>query len=89
MIDSYALNPAAMTFILPSSAKMGDTIQLIDATRVQTINNWIINPNGLSIAGSGAGNYTISSGDSLEFVYFESTRSTSLNAWIVYNRGKI
>jgi hypothetical protein len=22
-------------------------------------------------------------------VYFESTRSTSLNAWIVYNRGKI
>ena len=89
MVDSYALNPASMNFILPSSAKMGDTIQLIDATRVQTINNWIINPNGLSIAGSGAGNYTISSGDSLEFVYFESTRSTSLNAWIVYNRGKI
>ena len=89
MVDSYALNPAPMNFILPSSAKMGDTIQLIDATRVQAINNWIINPNGLSIAGSGTGNYTISSGDSLEFVYFESTRSTSLNAWIVYNRGKI
>ena len=86
MIDSGALTGLPMNLTMPSSAKMGDTIILMDATSTAGTNSWIIDPNGLKIhtPGSGTSTWTVSSVDvQYELVYFESTRSTGLTGWII------
>ena len=86
MIDSGALTGLPMNLIMPSSAKMGDTIVLIDATRTNNTNSWIIDPNGLKIhtPGSGTGTWTVNTQSvQYELVYFESTRSTGLTGWVI------
>ena len=86
MIDSGALTGLPMNLTMPSSAKMGDTIILMDATSTAGTNDWIINPNGLKIhtPGSGTSTWTVSSVDvQYELVYFESTRSAGQTGWII------
>ena len=86
MIDSGALTGLPMNLTMPSSAKMGDTIILMDATSTASTNSWIIDPNGLKIhtPGSGTSTWTVSSVDvQYELVYFESTRSAGLTGWII------
>ena len=83
-IDSGALSGIPMNLIMPDTAKMGDKIVLIDATKTAGSNSWIINPNGLRIdsPGNGTATWTLgTAGIQYEFVYFVSTRSTS--EWIV------
>ena len=73
-----------MNLIMPDTAKMGDKIVLIDATKTAGNNSWIINPNGLSIdsPGNGTATWTLgTAGIQYELVYFVSTRSSS--EWIV------
>jgi len=72
-----------MHLTMPSTAKMGDRIVLLDATGTVSTNNWIINPNGLSIEtpGNGTATWTIGAVLQYELVYFESTRTQSY--WIV------
>ena len=83
-IDSGALSGIPMNLIMPDTAKMGDKIVLIDATKTAGSNSWIINPNRLRIdsPGNGTATWTLgTAGIQYEFVYFVSTRSTS--EWIV------
>ena len=83
-IDSGALTGIPMNLIMPSTAKMGDKIVLIDATGTASSNTWIINPNGLRIdtPGNGTGTWAIGTGKvQYELVYFVSTRTSS--EWIV------
>ena len=83
-IDSGALSGIPMNLTMPSTAKMGDKIVLIDATGTASSNTWIINPNGLSIdtPGNGTGTWAIGTGKvQYELVYFVSTRTSS--EWIV------
>ena len=86
MIDSGSLTGLPMNLIMPSSAVMGDRITLIDATRSNNTNSWLINPNGLSIQtpGSGTSTWTVNSqGIQYELVYFVSTRSSGMTEWII------
>ena len=86
MIDSGALTGLPMNLTMPSSAKMGDTIILMDATSTAGTNSWIIDPNGLKIhtPGSGTSTWTVSTVDvQYELVYFESTRSAGQTGWII------
>ena len=83
-IDSGALSGIPMNLIMPDTAKMGDKIVLIDATKTAGNNSWIINPNGLRIdsPGNGTATWTLgTAGIQYELVYFVSTRSSS--EWIV------
>ena len=91
MIDALATGgpsgvPTDLT--MPSSAKMGDTIVLIDATRsLQSNCTWRIDPNGLKIhtPGSGLSTWSITGNAGIQYklVYFESTRLASLSGWVV------
>ena len=86
MIDSGALTGLPMNLTMPNSAKMGDRIVLIDATRTNHTNSWIIDPNGLRIntPGSGTATWTVNTqGVQYELVYFVSTRSAGLTGWVV------
>ena len=86
MIDSGALTGLPMNLTMPSSAKMGDTIILMDATSTAGTNDWIIDPNGLKIhtPGNGTSTWTVSTVDvQYELVYFESTRSAGQTGWII------
>ena len=86
MIDSGALTGLPMHLTMPSTAKMGDRIVLLDATRTNNTNAWIINPNGLSIntPGLGTGTWTVNTqGIQYELIYFESTRNGNLSGWII------
>ena len=75
-----------MHLTMASTAKMGDRIVLLDATRTNNTNAWIINPNGLSIntPGLGTGTWTVNTqGIQYELIYFESTRNGNLSGWII------
>tara|TARA_B110001454_G_C12487648_1_gene337057 strand:- start:89 stop:544 length:456 start_codon:yes stop_codon:yes gene_type:complete len=88
MIDSGSLVGLPMNLTMPSSAVMGDKIILLDATRTNHTNSWIINPNGLDITspGSGTSTWTVNAlGTQYELVYFVSTRSAGLSGWVVRN----
>ena len=73
-INSGALNNIPMNLTMPSTAKIGDKIVLIDATRTAGTNSWIIDPNGLPIEtpGNGTSNWTIgTSAVQYELVYYK------------------
>jgi hypothetical protein len=75
-----------MNLTMPSSAKMGDRIVLLDATRTSGSNAWIISPNGIEVLGATIANgvWTVNTaGVQYELVYFESTRSSSESGWVV------
>jgi hypothetical protein len=86
MIDSGALTGAPMNLTLPSTAKMGDRIVLLDATRTCGTHSWIINTNGIEVLGESQPNgvWTVNiQGVQYELVYFESTKNASNNGWVV------
>ena len=86
MIDSGALTGLPMNLTLPSTAKMGDRIVLLDATRTTHTNSWIINTNGIEVLGESQPNgvWTVNiQGVQYELVYFESTKNASNNGWVV------
>jgi len=84
MIDSGALTGLPMHLSLPSTAKTGDKIVLLDATETANTNNWLINTNGGVVMGQNqpGGQWTVATmGVQYELVYFESTRFSDY--WIV------
>ena len=86
MIDSGALTGLPMNLTLPSTAKMGDRIVLLDATRTTHTNSWVIDTNGIEVLGQSqpSGEWTVNTqGVQYELVYFESTRSSSESGWVV------
>jgi len=72
----YWINTASnqCTITLPSSASVGDTIELVDYARTWVTNKIIINPNGLNYQGTTANFEYNTSGQALRIVYSGATK---------------